>query len=51
MKLYKVVDNEFNRKNYPDLIGQIPSSPPRVCKRGGNRNSDEVFRHGLQLRS
>lgn len=28
MKLYKVVDNEFNRKNYPDLIGQIPSSPP-----------------------
>ena len=28
MKMYRVVDSDFNRKIYPDLIGKISTSPP-----------------------
>lgn len=25
---YEIVDSEFNRKNYPDMIGKVMDSPP-----------------------
>lgn len=29
---YKITDSDFNRANYPDLIGQIVDNPPAYAK-------------------
>lgn len=30
--MYRVVDNEFNRANYPDFIGKVSETPPSYAQ-------------------
>jgi len=44
---YEVVDSEFNRKNYPDMIGKVLDSPPAYANvklvRDAKPSLQEIF--------
>ena len=50
---YEVIDNEFNQKNYPNLIGQILNSPPSYAHvklvQGEKPTLQEIFQFQTKL--